>query len=202
MKIFFKNLIKSFIKLILFFISMFNLFIKFCISLISFFGRNKFICWLRLLLLRLVGIDAKRDVFIDYGFDYHTPKNIKFGNFISLGHYNRIWAFSNVEIGNYVQTAIGLTIIAGSHNSSDYEPLRNDQRVILEGENWIGANVTIIGGVRIGKGAVIAAGAVVVSDIPAYTIAGGVPAKVIKTRNPSKQVSSPFGYYTPEFYIK
>jgi acetyltransferase-like isoleucine patch superfamily enzyme len=202
MKIIFKKLIKTSKKPIFLLICLFNILIKFFISLISFLGRNKFTCWLRFLLLSSVRIESKRDVFIDYGFDYHTPKNIKFGNFVSLGHYNRIWAFSNVEIGNYVQTAIGLTIISGSHNSSDFTSLANNQSVIIEGENWIGANVTIIGGVRIGKGAVLAAGAVVTSDIPAYTIAGGVPAKVIKTRKPSKQVFSPFGYYNSEFYIK
>ena len=46
---------------------------------------------------------------------------------------------------------------------------------------WIGANATILPGVTIGDGAVIAAGAVVSKDVPPRTIAGGVPAKIIKT---------------------
>lgn len=48
---------------------------------------------------------------------------------------------------------------------------------------WIGSNVTILDGVKIGKGCVIAAGAVINKDIPDYSIAGGVPAKIIKKRN-------------------
>ena len=53
---------------------------------------------------------------------------------------------------------------------------------ILWNDVWIGTNVTIVAGVTVGKGSVIAAGAVVTKDIPEYSIAGGVPAKVIKSR--------------------
>lgn len=54
--------------------------------------------------------------------------------------------------------------------------------IIVEDDVWIGYNATIMSGVRIGQGAVIAAGAVVTKDIPPYAIVGGVPAKLIKYR--------------------
>jgi len=54
--------------------------------------------------------------------------------------------------------------------------------IIVEDEVWIGTNTTILSGVRIGKGAIIAAGSVVTKNIPPYSIAGGNPAKVIKFR--------------------
>ena len=54
--------------------------------------------------------------------------------------------------------------------------------IILEDDVWIGANVTVLSGVHIGQGAVIAAGAVVTRDVPPYAIAAGVPASVIKYR--------------------
>jgi acetyltransferase-like isoleucine patch superfamily enzyme len=152
---------------------------------------------LRIKLFKLAGLKISGDCFIDYGFRFLYPKNISIGPNCSFGHYNKIWAFDKVIIGEYVQTAIGLTIVAGGHATDSYEPLAN-QQVIIEGENWIGANVTIIGGATIGRGAIIAAGATVVNDIPPYTIAGGVPAKVIKQRNPADKVISPFGWYTPE----
>ena len=55
---------------------------------------------------------------------------------------------------------------------------------------WIGARATILDGVRIGNGAVIAAGAVVTKDIPDYAIVAGVPAKIIKYRNISQKESN------------
>lgn len=54
--------------------------------------------------------------------------------------------------------------------------------VVIENDVWIGANATILAGVTIGKGSVIAAGAVVTHDIPVYSVAAGVPAKVIYNR--------------------
>lgn len=128
-------------------------------------------------------------------------QNITIGTNCSFGHYNKFWAFAPIKIGDFVQTAIGLTLISGSHQTSSYVSLVSDKAIIIEGENWIGANVTIIGGVKIGRGAIIAAGAVVTSDIPPYTIAGGVPAKVIKKRTVSDLVDCPFGNYTPDIKI-
>jgi len=58
----------------------------------------------------------------------------------------------------------------------------NDQPVVIEEDVWCGANVTILKGVHIGKGSVIAAGAVVIRDVGEYEIWGGVPAKKIKNR--------------------
>ena len=57
----------------------------------------------------------------------------------------------------------------------------DDQDVVFSGDNWIGANSTILKGVTVGEGAVVAAGALVNKDVPPYAIVGG-PAKVIKMR--------------------
>ena len=53
---------------------------------------------------------------------------------------------------------------------------------MIAGDNWIGSNAVILKGVTIGRGAVVAAGAIVNRDVPDYSIVGGVPAKVIGSR--------------------
>lgn len=69
------------------------------------------------------------------------------------------------------------------------QPLTSRGDIILENDVWLGSQVCIMDGVTIGQGAVIGAGAVVTKDVPAYTIAGGVPARVIRSRNPEEPAS-------------
>ena len=64
----------------------------------------------------------------------------------------------------------------------------NKEGIVIGNDVWIGANVVILRGVKIGDGAVVAAGAVVTKDVPPYTIVGGVPGKTIKMRFSEKQV--------------
>jgi acetyltransferase-like isoleucine patch superfamily enzyme len=151
---------------------------------------------LKIFILRLLGMKICSPSFIDKGFNCWSPQNIEIDKCCSFGHNNNFWAFNKITIGPYVQTAFGLTLIAGGHETDTYAPI-GKQKIILEGENWIGANVTIIGGVTIGRGAIIAAGAVVTENIPPYCIAGGIPAKVIKSRIPAQSVVTPFGSYIP-----
>lgn len=61
--------------------------------------------------------------------------------------------------------------------------------IIVDDDVWIGYGVTVLSGVHIGQGAVIAAGAVVTKDVPAYAIVGGVPAKLIKYRFSEEMIS-------------
>lgn len=91
------------------------------------------------------------------------------------------------------------TIITGDHridilgkhiiDVTDEEKLpQNDLPVIIDDGCWIGANVTILKGVTLGCGCVVAAGAVVTKSFPPYSIIGGVPAKLIKMRFTSDQI--------------
>ena len=63
-----------------------------------------------------------------------------------------------------------------------------DQPVVIEDGVWCGANVTILKGVTIGRGSVVAAGAVVTNSFPPYSIIGGIPAKLIKMRFTEEEI--------------
>lgn len=86
--------------------------------------------------------------------------------------------------------ANGLKVVTGNHArvigipyrliTEATKPKGYDKDIIVEEDVWIGINVTLLSGVKIGRGATIAAGAVVTKTIPPYCIAGGVPAKFIK----------------------
>ena len=69
-----------------------------------------------------------------------------------------------------------------------YEKVEEYKPVLIGNDVWVGARATIMDGVTIGHGAVVAAGAVVTKDVPAYAIVGGVPAKVLKYRFPEDVV--------------
>lgn len=66
---------------------------------------------------------------------------------------------------------------------------RYDQPVVIEDDVWTGANVTILKGVTVGRGSVIAAGAVVTKSFPPYSIIGGVPARLLKMRFTPEQIA-------------
>ena len=71
-----------------------------------------------------------------------------------------------------------------NYNNAEFEAskIRDNQEVIIGNDVWIGANVVILPGVKIGDGAILAAGAVVNRDVEPYSVVGGVPAKIIKYR--------------------
>jgi len=90
-----------------------------------------------------------------------------------------------VTIGDRVYTSPMTQIIAVNHVFDNPEmPFVEQgitaQGITIEDDVWLGSGAIVTDGVHIGKGAVVAAGAVVVSDVPAHTIVGGVPARVIR----------------------
>lgn len=106
---------------------------------------------------------------------------------------------AELRIGNKVIFGPNPTIITGDHridiigkyiiDVTDSEKLPDqDAPVVIEDDCWIGANVTILKGVTIGRGSVIAAGAVVTKSCEPYSIIGGVPAKLIKMRFTPEQI--------------
>ncbi len=83
--------------------------------------------------------------------------------------------------------APGLKIATINHDVNERHTKYTYGKVTVKKNAWLGLNVTICLGVTIGEYAVVGAGAVVTKDVPAYTVVGGVPAKVIKMLDPAEQ---------------
>lgn len=97
-----------------------------------------------------------------------------------------------IRIGNFVDIAPEVNIWTLEHDLNHPDFKSSGGEVTVEDYVWIANRVVILPGVRIGEGAVIASGAVVTKDIPAWSIAGGVPAKIIGQRNKEQNPRKPY----------
>jgi acetyltransferase-like isoleucine patch superfamily enzyme len=114
-------------------------------------------------------------------------RGIKIGNNSAISSFSFIGGAGGVTIGNDVIMGQWVSFHPENHNYDSLDlPIRlqgvNRKGIVVEDDCWIGAKVTFLDGAHVGKGCVIAAGAVVRGAIPPYSIAAGVPAKVIKSR--------------------
>lgn len=121
----------------------------------------------------------------------HFPEII-IGSNCSIGEFNNITSINLIRIGDNLVTGRWVTITDNSHGKTDLNTLQTppltrtvvSKGPVLIGNNvWIGDKVTILPGVIIGDGVVVAANAVVTKDVPAYSVVGGIPAKIIKRTN-------------------
>lgn len=157
-----------------------------------------FIRIFRKFLWRVLGIDyehilkvvdcvyLKEDMYTTLGYKSYSNNALVFR-----------WSNTLIKIGKYCSIADGVRFIVDNdkhllHAISSY-PFRGNKSdenggISVGNDVWIGQNAIIMPGVRVGDGATIAAGAVVNKDVPAYTIVGGVPAKVVKEKCTREQV--------------
>jgi len=106
---------------------------------------------------------------------------------VSIGARSFIYGSGGVEIGRDSLLADHVRIMAGNHRYKDASKLIRLQgayvkKTTIGQDVWLGSSVIVLGGVTVGDGAVVGAGAVVNKDIPSYSIAVGVPAKIIGKR--------------------
>ncbi|WP_413285377.1 acyltransferase [Vibrio sp. MA40-2] len=131
-------------------------------------------------------------VFIDAHVYFRYPKKVYIGNLVSINRGCEFYPSWNdretiIAIGNNVRIGPSTKFFAAGHDTFDIELADNSSTITVKDHVWIGGNSTILQGVTIGEGAIVAAGSVVTKDIAPYTIVGGVPAKFIKNRELRKK---------------
>lgn len=113
---------------------------------------------------------------------------ISIGDRSAIGDHSFLGGQGGIAIGSDVLFGPGVRVFSENHEFGDMNQLIRAQGeirapVTIEDDCWIGAGSTILGGVRIGHGAVVGAGSVVSRDVPPYAVVVGVPARVISTRD-------------------
>lgn len=119
---------------------------------------------------------------------------LQIGDDCSINPYCMIYGHGGLKIGNQVRIATHTVIIPANHKFDRLDvPIFSQglslQGVAIENDVWIGAHVVITDGVRIGTGAVIGAGAVVTSNVEPYAVYAGVPARLLKYRVSSSNLT-------------
>lgn len=111
-----------------------------------------------------------------------NPKGLNIGMRTNIGFDAWVDARGKIEIGNDTTIASRSQLITGTHDLDSHTFEANFLPIMIGNNVWIGTSAIILPGVKIGDGAVVAAGAVVSKDVLPYTVVGGVPAKFIKNR--------------------
>ena len=126
----------------------------------------------------------KKKVYVFGSFKLGNPKNIKIGNFSKINEGVYIQGRFNVDIGDYVVLSARVMIFDSGLDTNLImtETILPHIKsfVTIENNVWIGAGAIILPGVTICHHSVIAAGSIVTKDVPAYSLVGGNPAKLIK----------------------
>lgn len=145
------------------------------------FGSKK----IRAFLLKRLFKKFGRDINIEPKVIFYNISESEIGDHSGIGMYSLV---GTIKIAKDVMIGEQLIAITQNHEFSDINvPMRlqgfkNCEPITIEDDVWIGSRVTILPGVKVGKGAIIGAGAVVTKDVLPYTIVGGNPAKLIKSR--------------------
>jgi acetyltransferase-like isoleucine patch superfamily enzyme len=131
-----------------------------------------------------------------YNFRDLPHAGIRIGANSLIGEFNVLRGQGGVTIGDRVYFAPLVQVLAVNHVYDD--PARSfaeqgitAQGITIEDDVWVGAGAIILDGVRIGRGAVIGAGAVVTEDVPAHTVAAGVPARAVRTIDGMRRATPP-----------
>lgn len=133
--------------------------------------------------LRVAGATIGKYVLFYHGFEVYFPWNLVIGSDNSFGFHVVLDARGGLTIGSNCNISSEVAIWTAEHDLQSPDFSYSPAPVIIGDYVWISYRAIIMPGVRVGSGAVIAAGAIVTKDVPAFTVVAGVPAKKIGERN-------------------
>ena len=160
---------------------LFNIFLEFEVFLLHLVGSLPS-HHLRRFFYRLAGVKIGKGSTIHMGARFYDPRNISIGEDSIIGEGVVLDGRDKLIIGNHVDIASEVMIYNSEHDFNDPYFLAKNAPVLIEDYVFIGPRAIILPGVKIGKGAVVAAGAVVTKDVVPFSVVGGVPAKIIGER--------------------
>lgn len=131
---------------------------------------------------QMLGAKIGKDCFPSRRVEILLPMGLELGERVAVGWFAELDARAGIKIGNDTNVSSHVKLITGSHDVDDKEYTADFKPIEIGHHCWIGTGAIVLQGVKIGDGAVVAAGAVVTKDIPANEVWGGVPAKKIKDR--------------------
>jgi putative colanic acid biosynthesis acetyltransferase WcaF len=141
---------------------------------------------------RRAGIRLAKTSALHWKARFFHPEGLVIGEHCTLGNDAFYDARMGITIGDCVNVAAEVRIFTKEHDIDDPDFAECGGPVVIEDYVYIGTRVTILPGVRIGKGAVVASGAVVTRDVAPFMLVGGVPAKPIRER--SRDLRYKLGY--------
>ena len=137
---------------------------------------------LRRAFYRAGGIRIGKGSSIHMGVRFYDPHNIFIAEDTIIGEEAVLDGRDKLVIGSHVALATGVMIVNSQHEINDEFFSPSNAPVIIEDYVFIGPRAIIQPGVKVGKGAIVAAGAVVTKDVAPFAIVGGIPAKIIGER--------------------
>jgi acetyltransferase-like isoleucine patch superfamily enzyme len=140
--------------------------------------------WLRHRLYRLMGMRLASTACVHRGLEVREPRQIEIGEGSVIGFDVILDGRAGVRLGRHVNLSSSVAIWTIQHDHRDPEFGSVGAPVVVGDRAWLSFRCTVLPGVTIGEGAVVAAGAVVTRDVPPYAIVAGVPAHVIGQREP------------------
>ena len=141
---------------------------------------------LRLYWLKLFGMKTGKDVWIFRNVEVRRPNRIMIGSSSKINKRTLLdCRGGTINIGSNVDIAQDCRLWTLEHDPQSDTYATKSGNIIIEDFCWLASNVTVLPGVKIGKGAVVATGAVVTKDVEPMTIVAGIPAKKIGERHSS-----------------